>query len=151
MFRPLPQIGFTTLQIYTILKLRWSPLTTNLVLLPYRFTLFSNLKQAQFALMKSFTTLLLYNILTPSQLAFHKLTKFYYLFHLHFSHTRTLCLVNSFLFYYLIDLHYSQTQIALNIGVGRFYYLIDLHYSQTNKHPFRGTSAVLLPYRFTLF
>ena len=36
-------------------------------------------------------------------------------------------------FYYLIDLHYSQTTTLECSAVTLFYYLIDLHYSQTSN------------------
>ena len=78
------------------------------VLLPYRFTLFSNLKTTK-----------------------HKYSKFYYLIDLHYSQTCTLLQRLYLLFYYLIDLHYSQTLSRSVAQLSWFYYLIDLHYSQT--------------------
>ena len=80
-----------------------------IVLLPYRFTLFSNA---------------VYIALT--------IFEFYYLIDLHYSQTVSVTDANGNLFYYLIDLHYSQTDISLEAATYRFYYLIDLHYSQTH-------------------
>ena len=77
---------FTTLWIYTILKRSACPATALSVLLPYGFTLFSNISL---------------DILNQDM--------FYYLMDLHYSQT---CVsLNTFiiLFYYLMDLHYSQT------------------------------------------
>ena len=79
------------------------------VLLPYRFTLFSNLSRWQ---------------------AYAYL--FYYLIDLHYSQTTFVNAVKRAWFYYLIDLHYSQTTLVKIYDFHLFYYLIDLHYSQTS-------------------
>ena len=60
------------------------------VLLPYRFTLFSN-----------------------NNMGGVIASRFYYLIDLHYSQTVTALLTYSTLFYYLIDLHYSQTVPAV--------------------------------------
>ena len=60
-----------------------------LVLLPYRFTLFSNK-------------------VTVENIG----AEFYYLIDLHYSQTGLYCQMVGRGFYYLIDLHYSQTSIA---------------------------------------
>ena len=80
------------------------------VLLPYRFTLFSN------------------NILSSRQAV-----KFYYLIDLHYSQTPSSTKSAKQAFYYLIDLHYSQTFTLTRLTMKGFYYLIDLHYSQTER------------------
>ena len=85
------------------------------VLLPYRFTLFSNGRQG----MKAFR-------------------EFYYLIDLHYSQTMMQNSMETVLFYYLIDLHYSQTIILCTVKITEFYYLIDLHYSQT-RHLIQNT------------
>ena len=82
--------------------------TLSVVLLPYRFTLFSN---------RGCTSLLV--------------NKFYYLIDLHYSQTSFFAIASILLFYYLIDLHYSQTTGQHCGKIFQFYYLIDLHYSQT--------------------
>ena len=78
------------------------------VLLPYRFTLFSN-----------------------EGLVYQDYNEFYYLIDLHYSQTLAGVICKKFLFYYLIDLHYSQTRCWQHYFGQEFYYLIDLHYSQT--------------------
>ena len=78
------------------------------VLLPYRFTLFSNDEEIKVAI-----------------------TEFYYLIDLHYSQTISVSPLYVMAFYYLIDLHYSQTPAQDNVDSEVFYYLIDLHYSQT--------------------
>ncbi len=83
-------------------------LTNRQVLLPYRFTLFSN-----------------------GWRSYTQVKKFYYLIDLHYSQTNLCSVVLTFRFYYLIDLHYSQTLLSTSLRVFSFYYLIDLHYSQT--------------------
>ena len=79
------------------------------VLLPYRFTLFSN-----------------------GWRSYTQVKKFYYLIDLHYSQTNGHKYLISLKFYYLIDLHYSQTCLFRNRIFVWFYYLIDLHYSQTS-------------------
>ena len=81
-----------------------------IVLLPYRFTLFSN----------------------PTR-GTAKKAAFYYLIDLHYSQTLCVDYENKTLFYYLIDLHYSQTAVHIRRLATSFYYLIDLHYSQTSN------------------
>ena len=78
------------------------------VLLPYRFTLFSNVYAANCSF-----------------------EWFYYLIDLHYSQTSEGGHELHTVFYYLIDLHYSQTGRNRNLRFAPFYYLIDLHYSQT--------------------
>ena len=67
------------------------------VLLPYRFTLFSNK--------------------IDKYLIAHQ---FYYLIDLHYSQTHHECSVNFARFYYLIDLHYSQTVLTSIAGLPGF-------------------------------
>ena len=55
--------GFTTLWIYTILKLGFAPMLLRLVSLPYGFTLFSNHLFRYGTEYHSFTTLWIYTIL----------------------------------------------------------------------------------------
>ena len=100
------------------------------VLLPYRFTLFSNnvageLNRTIVLLPYRFT--LFSNI--PWVTAEH--VPFYYLIDLHYSQTISVSPLYVMAFYYLIDLHYSQTPAQDNVDSEVFYYLIDLHYSQT--------------------
>ena len=105
-----------TNEFYYLIDLHYSQTTTDTykicstVLLPYRFTLFSNA------------------LSLPPPECFVLLP---YRFTL-FSNTRLLfrCLK---LFYYLIDLHYSQTSFFAIASILLFYYLIDLHYSQTGQ------------------
>ena len=80
-----------------------------LVLLPYRYTLFSNLLYGSW---DSF--------------------EFYHLIDIHYSQTAVTAVTADMLFYYLIDLQYSQTHSSYHRVLRRFYYLIDLHYSQTD-------------------
>ena len=80
------------------------------VLLPYRFTLFSNTLRLT-----------------------EKKRMFYYLIDLHYSQTVDEKSEELKKFYYLIDLHYSQTISTTSPYVSEFYYLIDLHYSQTHN------------------
>ena len=80
-----------------------------IVLLPYRFTLFSNGYLIQY---------ITYQVLLP------------YRFTLFSNNGGQFG--DGLGFYYLIDLHYSQTNTFLAIKKIRFYYLIDLHYSQTS-------------------
>ena len=79
-----------------------------IVLLPYRFTLFSN---------SDFNRVDIPNVLLP-----YRFTLF---------SNKCNKLVNEEMFYYLIDLHYSQTGFIVVCTYNKFYYLIDLHYSQT--------------------
>ena len=109
------------------------------VLLPYRFTLFSNVTY-RFAGERQVLLPYRFTLFSNLQKLRRKQIKFYYLIDLHYSQTNEALTYLGISFYYLIDLHYSQT-----IGVGwilkpcnvsptpanRFYYLIDLHYSQT--------------------
>ena len=88
------------------------------VLLPYRFTLFSNLNACIISI-----------------------NKFYYLIDLHYSQTNDRSLTQAALFYYLIDLHYSQTTDPPYVLNTKFYYLIDLHYSQTSIWKFNPAQS----------
>ena len=65
---------------------------TKKVLLPYRFTLFSNVSPRVSVL-----------------------SEFYYLIDLHYSQTREVFQPMMLKFYYLIDLHYSQTDQQLEV------------------------------------
>ena len=103
----------------------WSFLS---VLLPYRFTLFSNYSD---------TLAIPTQVLLP-----YRFTLF----------SNPLCVkLRRIMFYYLIDLHYSQTHRFRCTQFVLFYYLIDLHYSQTTICHLFLRFYVLLPYRFTLF
>ena len=82
-------LSFTTLWIYTILKQCTDGALEAKVSLPYGFTLFSN--QAAGVSEKR-------------------------------------------MFHYLMDLHYSQTTICALAMEAMFHYLMDLHYSQTIGH-----------------
>ena len=86
----------------------WQAGTQHQVLLPYRFTLFSNTAKLKFTICP---------VLLP------------YRFTLFSNLTCVIIVVDKF--YYLIDLHYSQTTLILQCSALLFYYLIDLHYSQT--------------------
>ena len=112
----------------SILKQAWTFGDRWNVLLPYRFTLFSNRITPQ---------------LPPSKVLLP------YRFKL-FSNLRQVLIWHQ-KFYYLIDLHYSQTMQAVQTRHNWFYYLIDLHYSQTVHILHCQALIVLLPYRFTLF
>ena len=96
---------FTTLQIYTILKHPFTVSMPEIVLLPYRFTLFSNI------------------FIRP------------------FFGAR---------FYYLIDLHYSQTSVQFIQCLASFTTLQIYTILKQRLHLF-ACQQVLLPYRFTLF
>ena len=87
------------------------------VLLPYRFTLFSN---AVLQIFKSVSVLLPYRFTLFSNAAAGG--------------------QNRIKFYYLIDLHYSQTSNDKLLKYIRFYYLIDLHYSQTLRSCFASAA-----------
>ena len=121
---------FTTLWIYTILKLNRRHRPAIRVLLPYGFTLFSNHWMAN-----SFAC----NVLLPYGFTLFSNTppctvllfKFYYLMDLHYSQTENQSMIRSEVFYYLMDLHYSQTKLHAALPYPSFYYLMDLHYSQT--------------------
>ena len=80
------------------------------VLLPYRFTLFSNRESLN---PSNIVVLLPYRFTLFSNTCIHA--------------------IKSEWFYYLIDLHYSQTIPQTSAPFILFYYLIDLHYSQTVK------------------
>ena len=88
------------------------------VLLPYRFTLFSNIMFDDF-----------------------NGGEFYYLIDLHYSQTRLHQRLIMIMFYYLIDLHYSQTYNCKKRLTAVFYYLIDLHYSQTIQSMFHHNDS----------
>ena len=106
------------------------------VLLPYRFTLFSNLYKLLF---QNHKVLLPYRftLFSNNNMGGVIASRFYYLIDLHYSQTSLFKPLCHYLFYYLIDLHYSQTKWACGCWLTKFYYLIDLHYSQTSacKHP----------------
>ena len=125
-------ISFTTLWIYTILKLAVLLLWRMLVSLPYGFTLFSN----KYGYKKSpgpfhYLMDLHYSQTDLGRLC--RLHRFHYLMDLHYSQTDCLTFLQLGQFHYLMDLHYSQTMIASSsVGIG-FHYLMDLHYSQTSN------------------
>ena len=121
-----------------------------MVLLPYRFTLFSNGSGKNGRRYKFYYLIDLHYSQTRLAHAVH-MTWFYYLIDLHYSQTTQQAVLTMTQFYYLIDLHYSQTRYGLSIQQIRFYYLIDLHYSQTHQQNRCTKVKVLLPYRFTLF
>ena len=123
-------IRFTTLWIYTILKLFPLPVATAIVSLPYGFTLFSNstsLLICKFSVSLPYGFTLFSNGLCQlvSALEFH------YLMDLHYSQTSGEFEDLTVKFHYLMDLHYSQTQIRRYYMNTAFHYLMDLHYSQT--------------------
>ena len=80
-----------------------------MVLLPYKFTLLSNL-------------------IATENLGF----LFYYPINLHYSQTREPDIDMIKKFYYPINLHYSQTLGVITLYRRKFYYPINLHYSQTS-------------------
>ena len=119
---------FTTLQIYTILKLK-------------QFFYFEN---------GCFTTLQIYTILKPSQSIFNFLCCFTTLQIYTILKRWGNCYLWGFRFYYLIDLHYSQTQVVHFVNTFCFttlqiYTILKLNNAVTE------ITFVLLPYRFTLF
>ena len=142
--------SFTTLWIYTILKLCCTMKTTTIVLLPYGFTLFSNHWNA---LIIPRPVLLPYGFTLFSNdiflLLLQHLVLLPYGFTL-FSNPSALSSSFSFsfttLWIYTILKHYA----AFYMEPPQFYYLMDLHYSQTYI-PARPFIYVLLPYGFTLF
>ena len=103
-----------------------------IVLLPYRFTLFSNVSSEFPCLCLFYYLIDLHYSQTGLPIRFRVKT-FYYLIDLHYSQTVCGSTYKIIQFYYLIDLHYSQTPNFLNENVSGFYYLIDLHYSQTSN------------------
>ena len=122
--------SFTTLWIYTILKLGLVMHNCNSVSLPYGFTLFSNLVNGclHFHLFHYLMDL------HYSQTCFHRscgIYRFHYLMDLHYSQTVATLLAQLLEFHYLMDLHYSQTNMAEADFRNKFHYLMDLHYSQT--------------------
>ena len=121
-----------------------------MVLLPYRFTLFSNQGDNKITGFQFYYLIDLHYSQTAVFLPF-LFSLFYYLIDLHYSQTDYKIYNKINMFYYLIDLHYSQTTWSIITALLLFYYLIDLHYSQTRRGcPFLS-DCVLLPYRFTLF
>ena len=142
--------GFTTLQIYTILKppsqmiyrlivllpyrftlfsnLVFTVCTTFRVLLPYRFTLFSNIVGIYFSPLSGFTTLQIYTILKQ----------------------RTgLLKDNSVLLPYRFTLFSNTKQIHYFVAGVLLPYRFTLF--SNNVPSFLSSEVVLLPYRFTLF
>ena len=102
--------------------------TEKTVLLPYRFTLFSNCQ------------------------SFHrKYQQFYYLIDLHYSQTAGGFESTITQFYYLIDLHYSQTNACI-ISTEQLV-LLPYRFTLFSNRVVRKNrgAVVLLPYRFTLF
>ena len=88
---------------------RYKGKPTSMVLLPYRFTLFSN----PFADGSVNTIVLLpyrFTLFSNTVIVLIVVAQFYYLIDLHYSQTQRGCRLYKLLFYYLIDLHYSQTQ-----------------------------------------
>ena len=102
--------SFTTLWIYTILKLDFTKKQKTPVSLPYGFTLFSN-----------------------QGLNVYEWDPFHYLMDLHYSQTPSTVLSFVNTFHYLMDLHYSQTTTLHGFAFQEFHYLMDLHYSQTGQ------------------
>ena len=107
-------------------------LTNRQVLLPYRFTLFSNGWRSYTQVKKFYYLIDLHYSQTHFDL-YSRYFSFYYLIDLHYSQTNISYLRRWKKFYYLIDLHYSQTKVINCFLNARFYYLIDLHYSQTTN------------------
>ena len=105
-------------------------ITLAIVLLPYRFTLFSN---GNGCTADRIAVLLPYRftLFSNSKFKYRGSFQFYYLIDLHYSQTVGGEHSQPNAFYYLIDLHYSQTLQRSQMLKFRFYYLIDLHYSQT--------------------
>ena len=102
------------------------------VLLPYRFTLFSNISgccQAANSVLLPYR----FTLFSNGWRSYTQVKKFYYLIDLHYSQTMNRPKTDLPWFYYLIDLHYSQTFKEFIVRIKWFYYLIDLHYSQTRK------------------
>ena len=101
-----------------------------LVLLPYRFTLFSNPVQGIILYLEVLLpyrfTLFSNTLLKNSTVNLVLLPYRFTLFSNHLQSTE-----QDISFYYLIDLHYSQTDGCYFDKQKGFYYLIDLHYSQT--------------------
>ena len=124
--------SFTTLWIYTILKHSSLPGAEGGVSLPYGFTLFSNADQG---------------CTPPSDVSLP------YGFTL-FSNT-PLTVMGTIQFHYLMDLHYSQTHDLSFFVLLSFHYLMDLHYSQTIEEITTtspcASETVSLPSGFTLF
>ena len=144
--------SFTTLWIYTILKLLYGGGQHLLVSLPYGFTLFSNnqlidvAKQSVslpygFTLFSNGMTVFRLDLTVSLPYGFTLFSnktnmtlctqKFHYLMDLHYSQTTIHIIKARLLFHYLMDLHYSQTVVSLVFVFDPFHYLMDLHYSQT--------------------
>ena len=102
------------------------------VSLPYGFTLFSNKHSVH--IIYDFVSLP-YGFTLFSNLLFNLICwiRFHYLMDLHYSQTCFFLLWWLGLFHYLMDLHYSQTPGSICSPTCRFHYLMDLHYSQTRK------------------
>ena len=105
---------------------------TALVLLPYRFTLFSNRSKTK---LTAFIVLLPYRFTLFSNLYVATIAIITVLLPYRFTLFSNAYQTRNHLeqFYYLIDLHYSQTLSFAISSCGKFYYLIDLHYSQTSN------------------
>ena len=121
---------FTTLWIYTILKLYYFHSIYSSVSLPYGFTLFSNSGSARWKL-PSVSLPYGFTLFSNPATAFIRLSdvSLPYGFTLFSNHYGTPW--NGIVFHYLMDLHYSQTRTFRGIVDIGFHYLMDLHYSQT--------------------
>ena len=100
------------------------------VLLPYRFTLFSNAgggKTDYLVVLLPYRFTLFSNRVTVRYIVERVLLPYRFTL---FSNKYN-SVGKPFVFYYLIDLHYSQTIQQCKANTTTFYYLIDLHYSQT--------------------
>ena len=153
-----PSVFILLSLFYYLMNLHYSQTTAKSlqarlsVLLPYEFTLLSNLLSARIV---RFSVLLPYEftLLSNNCVFIPALIRFYYLMNLHYSQTYLLLLLLFLWFYYLMNLHYSQTIddfLKTRQGVllpyeftllsnkrkkarqgAKFYYLMNLHYSQT--------------------
>ena len=101
------------------------------VLLPYKFTLLSNIPRCCVHHPMFYYPI---NLHYSQTLAMYcaEWQKFYYPINLHYSQTTSLLFHKITLFYYPINLHYSQTRLACCACDFLFYYHINLHYSQTD-------------------
>ena len=102
----------------------------SVVLLPYEFTLFSNLLDE---LLRISGVLLPYEFTLFSNTARHSEGGAGVLLPYEFTLFSNLvvCTVDYLKFYYLMNLHYSQTLTRFHSFLMKFYYLMNLHYSQT--------------------
>ena len=121
----------------------------HLVLLPYRFTLFSNERRSNFTI--AFVLLpYRFTLFSNFHPVFGNCQMFYYLIDLHYSQTRKCFRLDKLWFYYLIDLHYSQTS-GFSILTPKSFTTLQIYTILKLISVTLRTATVLLPYRFTLF